>query len=279
MGPEKIKIVFFGTSPWSAYYQKALEKEFGSVLAVDKNFTASRLQGFSPDLGVMAYFGKILPKEVLAMPRKGILNVHHSLLPKLRGPSPVQAALLAGDAKTGVSIIVTSEKVDAGEIAARQELKILPGETYLSLEKRLIEVGTELLLKTIPAYLAGKIALRAQDESQATYCKIIKTADGKINWTRSVEEIWRQIRALNPEPGTFTFFGGKRLIISGAIMIKPSVSNQLTPGKVIQDNSSFKIAASDGFIKPEKVKLEGRKELIPDTFLKGHSQILGAILD
>ncbi|MDP3762608.1 MAG: methionyl-tRNA formyltransferase [bacterium] len=280
------KIIFFGSGKFSPEYLQALreggwevQKTIGKELLPPEEF-----EKLKPDLGIIAYFGKIIPKKTLELFPLGVLNVHHSLLPKLRGPAPVQYALLAGDEKTGVTIIRAAEKADAGEIIASSEVRILPDDTYLSLERRLIETGTKLLLEILPDWVAGGISPQKQDESQATYSKIIKTADGKIDWHRHADEIHRQIRALNPEPGTFTFFDGKRLIIMEACLNK--AAHNLKSGQVLAegpdegrtDGSGFKIAASGGFIIPVKIKLEGKKETTPSAFLKGYPQILHAIL-
>lgn len=263
---ERAKINFFGSSPWSRFYLEALEKDGWKIVELDAE----------PEVGVMAYYGKILSKEILEIPKKGILNIHHSLLPRWRGPSPVQFALLTGDETTGVTIIKTSKQVDAGDILAQREVLIAPEDTYLTLEEKLIKVGTKLLLETLPLYLGGKMTLQRQDESEATYSKKIKTEDGKINWSSSIAEINRQIRAFNPEPGTFTFWSGKRLIISEAgFELK---KHKEPPGKVIKDASGFKIYASGGFLKPLKLKIESKKETTPSAFLHGHPQILNQIL-
>ena len=275
---KKIKIIFFGSGKFSPEYLKALEAGGWEVSAkIGRDLpSAAEFKKLNPELGIIAYFGKIIPKETLELFPLGVLNVHHSLLPKLRGPAPVQAAFLAGDEKTGVTIIRAAEKADAGDIVASREVAILPDDTYLSLERRLIETGTKLLLEILPDYVAGRISPQKQDESLATYSKIIKTQDGKIDWENPADEIHRQIRALNPEPGTFTFFGEKRLIISEAGLEK--TSHPEPPGKVLKDNLVFKIAAKDGFIKPLKIKLEGKKETTPQAFLLGYPQVLHAIL-
>lgn len=260
----KIKIIFFGTAKFSQRYRQAL-------LSAGFEISSS-----GPDLGVIAYYGKIIPQEVLETPKNGILNVHHSLLPRWRGPSPVQAAILAGDAKTGVTIHLATPKVDAGPILAQKELEIEPEDTYLSLEERLITLGIPLLTETIQKWLEGKIIPKDQNDSEATYSHIIKTEDGHIDWSRSVLEISRQIRALNPEPGTFTFWGSKRLIISQAE--KEIARHSLAPGSVVKNNLSFKIAAADDFILPKKLKLEGKKETSPESFLNGYPKIIGTVL-
>src|SRR3989338_1616128 len=275
---KKTKIIFFGSGKFSPEYLKALEAGGWEVRAkIGRDLpSAAEFKKLDSELGIIAYFGKIIPKEILELFPLGVLNVHHSLLPKLRGPAPVQAALLAGDGKTGVTIIRAAERADAGDIIASREVGILPDDTYLSLERRLIETGAKLLLETLPDYVAGRILPQKQDETRATYSKIIKTNDGKIDWSRPADEIHRQIRALNPEPGTFTFWNGKRLIISEAKFEKKSHSEP--SGKVLPMDSSFKIAAKDGFIIPLKIKLEGKKETTPSAFLKGYPRFLSISL-
>jgi methionyl-tRNA formyltransferase len=243
------------------------------------------LKELKPDLGVIAFYGKIIPGELLAIPRKGFINIHPSLLPRWRGPSPLQSAIMAGDEKTGVTIHITRDKVDAGEILAQNEVNMKPGENYPELIQKLSKFSAELILSVIPAYLENKIVPREQNETEATYSKIIKTEDGHINWAKSVEEILRQIRALNPEPGTFTFlpsgeasWNGKRLLILSAKAkhVEHSVFNMF--GEVVADNDGFKITASDGFVEPLKIKLEGKKEITPKEFLRGYPSIIGATL-
>ena len=228
------------------------------------------------DIFIVAAYGKIIPKSVLIFPSKGILNIHPSLLPRWRGPSPIQTAILHGDAKTGVTIHITTEKVDAGDILAAQEFGLSGRETYLELEDRLAELGAQLLEKTLPFWLDGAIPPRSQDERQATYSKMIRTEDGKIDWTHSVLEIDRQIRAFNPEPGTFCFWGRRRLLISRAELEQEQHGFAL--GRVVEDGASFKIAASDGFIKPNLFKLAGKKETAPTEFLRGNRKVIGTVL-
>ena len=261
MEPMKIKIIFFGTAKFSQRYRQAL---------ISAGFEISSSE---PDLGIIAYYGKIIPKEVLAAPKNGILNVHHSLLPHWRGPAPVQAAILAGDAMTGVTIHLAAPKVDAGPILAQKELRIEPDDTYLSLEEKLIAIGVPLLIETIPKWLKGEITLREQNESEATYSRFIKTEDGHIDWSKAGEEISRKIRALNPEPGTFAFWNDKRLLILEAKI--ETIKHNFKFGEVAKD---FKIATEDGFLIPLKIKLEGKKETTPESFLNGHSEIIGAVL-
>jgi len=192
----KPKIIFFGSDKYSQIVLKALEK--------DKRFQIVKNLKDKPDVGVLASYGKILPSEILAIPKYGILNIHPSLLPKYRGASPVQAVILAGDKETGVSIIKMDERVDHGPIVAQFAEKILPTDTAESLYQRLFTSGAEVLLTILPTYLKDQIKLRQQDDSQATYTKKLTREDGKIDWKRSPEKIERHVRAMHPWPGAWT---------------------------------------------------------------------------
>jgi len=167
----------------------------------------SKINNLKPDLGIVAAYGYILPQEILIIPKYGFLNVHPSLLPKYRGPSPIQTAILNGDKKTGVTIILMDEKMDHGPILAQRELEFLISKkyTYLELSQELAVKGANLLLETIPRWVSNEIKPMPQDESKATYTKILKKEDGEIDWSKPAEKIERKIRAFNPWPGTFTF--------------------------------------------------------------------------
>ena len=163
----------------------------------------SEIKNLKPDLIIVAAYGQLILKEILDIPTYGCLNVHPSLLPKYRGASPIQSAILNGDEKTGVTIMRLSEKLDSGPILANNEWQITNRITYKELHDKLAELGAELLIKTIQKLLAGKINPQPQDDSKTTYTKILTKEDGKIDWQKSAVEIERQIRALNPEPDSY----------------------------------------------------------------------------
>lgn len=261
-----MKIVFLGTSKFSKIYRDAIVRAGYEIVKMED----------SPDLGVIAYYGKILPKKILDIPKMGFINVHYSLLPRWRGPSPIQAAILAGDLKTGVTISKVAPKADVGGIIAQEEAPILKNETYFEIERKLDDIGQALLVKSIPEWTSGKIIPWKQDESSATYSKLIKTEDGHIDWSKAPEEITRQICALSTNPGTFTFFNGKRLLILKAST--ETAKHNLNPGEVAKSDTGFKIACQNGFIKPPIIKLEGKRETTPEAFLRGHREIIGAVL-
>ncbi|MEK7085239.1 MAG: methionyl-tRNA formyltransferase [Patescibacteria group bacterium] len=236
------------------------------------------LQKLGADIGIVASFGKIIPENILRIPPLGVINVHPSLLPKWRGPSPIQSALLAGERETGITIHITTAKVDAGGILGQVKVPILPDETYLELEEKLSREGARLLLDILPRVAAGSVEPYPQDEDAATYSKRIATEDGKIDWHDSAEKIFNQIRALNPEPGTFTFVENangatKRLIISQAR--READGENSAPGTVSLHKDKCKIAARVGYIIPLEIQIEGKKKTDIASFLKGNPWLIG----
>jgi len=183
----------------------------------------SEILNHKPDLIVLAAFGQLIPKEILAMPKYGCLNIHPSLLPKYRGASPIQTAILNGDRETGVTIMLMDEMLDHGEILAQQEFmnNELGIMNYEQLAEKLAGLGAELLIKTIPKWINGEIKPHPQDESKATFTKIIEKEDGKIDWHQSAEEIERMIRAYNPWPGSYTRIMNNELGIMPAQGLSP----------------------------------------------------------
>ena len=173
-----------------------------------ENLSAIRdlLFALRPTFAIVAAYANIIPKEILAIPRLGTIGVHPSLLPKYRGASPIQSAILGGEEETGVTLYLMDEKMDHGNIISNVKAQISNEDTYETLEKKLAELGGELLAKTISDFVAGKITAQPQDHTKATFTKKFTTADGEVNLkTDDPERVYRKIRALNPEPGVYTF--------------------------------------------------------------------------
>jgi methionyl-tRNA formyltransferase len=265
---------------------KVLAKAQGPEVFQPEKFNQDAIrfiQEKNPDLFVVAAYGKILPKTVLSIPQKGSLNVHPSLLPKYRGPSPVQAALLNGDKETGVSVIVLDEAMDHGPIIASSNFKIQnPKLTYPNLHNELAKIGADLLIKTIPDWIAGKIKPVPQDDSKATYTRILQKEDGRIDWSKEAMYIERQVRALYPWPGTFTTCetDGKQKMIK---ILKASVLPQERPiGKPGQafppPLPGIAIQTGKDALVIEELQLEGAKPMSSKEFLLGHKNFLGTIL-
>ena len=219
--PEKLTPSAFGTSP-------LLRGRMGGGLD-------------SFDLFIVVAYGKIMPEELINLPRIGTINIHYSLLPKYRGAAPVEAAILAGDRETGVSVQQMEFKLDSGPILAEEKTLIGPDETAPELGKRLTELGAALLVKILPGITGGKINPRPQDESGAIYCKKIKKEDGLVDLNEPAKILWYKYRAYFGWPGLYFFAGDKRVIIKeatyadGVFLIK----KVLPEGRKIMDYQNF----------------------------------------
>lgn len=236
-----------------------------------------KLKAIKPDLMVAAAYGKIIPKDILDIPRYGTINTHGSLLPAYRGASPVQYAILKGDKETGVTIMGVDEEMDHGPILGKSEIPISKSETCESLSKKLAELGAELLIKILPDYISGKIKPIPQAHSKATYTRIIKKEDGKIDWNKSAEEIERMTRAYFPWPGAWTLWNGKIIKIIKADMSDAQNSHHL--GKVfLNKNNELAVKCAEDALIIEKLQLEGGKVLAIEEFLNGHRDFIGSVL-
>ena len=210
-----------------------------------------QIKKINPDLAIVAAYGKIIPKNILDIPRYGTINIHPSLLPKYRGASPIQNTILNGDKKTGVTIMKLDEEMDHGGIISNMEVQISKNDTCESLSQKLAISGAEILIKTIPDYISEKIKPIEQNHSKATYTKIIKKEDGKIDWSKSANEIERMTRAFYPWPTAWTVWKGKTFKI-----LEAEVCN--------------------GKLEIKKLQLEGGKALSIKEFLNGHKDFVGS---
>lgn len=223
----------------------------------------------NPDLIVTAAFGQILPKELLEAPKYGCINVHASLLPELRGGAPIHYALLQGKRKTGITIMYMAEKLDAGDIIKQVEVPISEEDTLGTLHDKLSAAGAKLLSETLPPLLAGKLAAIPQEEDRATFAPTIKRDQEKIDWTKTGEEIFNHIRALNPHPGAYTLLEGKNLKLWQAE--KTSVQPAAEPGTIVEmDSSGITVAAGKHTaILLKELQPSGKKKMTVAAFLRG----------
>lgn len=276
-----MKLIFFGTSDFSKPVFEALKKNGYSPILWSLENPREDFKKMEPDICIVAAYGKIIPKEYLGVPKYGFLNIHPSLLPKYRGASPIQSVILNDDKETGVTIISMDEKVDHGKTVASIKYQVARDENYKSLEEKLAKLGAKLLIETLPKWMKGEIRPKEQDHSRATYIKKFSWPDGKIDWNKSVEEIDRQIRALNPEPGTWTTWNNKILKILDAEIYDAQPHHkheQIYIGVVYEEKGSVFIPCSIGHIEPLKIQLEGKKPLSMKDFLNGHKDFIGSKL-
>ena len=220
---------------------RGLSVEKPEKLAGNSNFL-SLLRKIEPDVGVVVAYGRILPNEILEVPRLGFVNVHASLLPKYRGASPIQAALLAGERETGVVTMRVLEELDAGPVYLERRMAIEDREDAGSLSHRLAAAGSELLVETLANLERGQQGARPQ-EGAPTFCRPIRREDGRIDWTAPADEIERRLRAFTPWPGLFTFLEGDRIKIHG-LQIGPVTARE--PGTLWLEGESARVAAGRG---------------------------------
>lgn len=242
----------------------------------NKQELTEKILELKPDLAISAAYGIIVPKEVLEAPKFGCLNIHPSLLPKYRGASPIQAAILNGDKKTGVTIFKMDAGIDTGEIVAKNDFATNHQATTPELSNELAEIGARLLIKILPDWVSGKIAPEKQNNSEAIYAPQIKKEDGKIDWQKPASEIERQIRAFDPWPGTFSEYNGQKFkIIKAGLSEKESGKE---PGALFLENNKLAAQTGKGSLLLEKVQLEGGKPIDAESFLRGHQDAPGKIL-
>jgi methionyl-tRNA formyltransferase len=221
----------------------------------------------SPDLLIVAAFGMILPPELLKIPVFGALNVHPSLLPKYRGPTPIEAAILAGDKKTGVTIIELTEKMDAGNIVAQQELELSGIETTPTLHNETAKMGGEMLLSVIPRWLSHELVSFPQSDDDATYTKLTTKEDGRINFTfESAEKIERKYRAYKEWPGVYSSWNGKKINFYNIT----TTQTDLKPGEIMKSKDGLEIGTISGSFVPKYIKLEGKNKITAKEFICGY---------
>ena len=245
--------------------------------------TQAELASLHADAIVVAAYGKILPSTVLSTPEHGCLNVHPSLLPKYRGPSPVATAILEGETGTGTSIILLDEGMDTGPILANRELVNPPreGATGEEVTWSLFKLGAELMADTLPRWLRGEIVPKAQDEKQATVTKKLEKHDGEADWVLPADVLKRRLRAFTPWPGLFTHWRGKIVKIISASVLPAAPSSGQEPGLVIplkETGTVLGVVTGQGVLALGSVQMEGRRVVSSSEFLQGYPDFLGTRL-
>ena len=293
-------------SPVKVLAQKLGLPVLQPLRARDETFLAE-LRAWGPELIVVAAYGQILPQNILDLPRHGCLNVHTSLLPKYRGAAPIQWAIAQGDAETGVTIMKMDAGLDTGPIVAQRRTPLQPADDSATLHDRLARLGAELLLQTIPDYVAGKIQPRPQPAEGASHAPKIKKEDGRIDWNQPAQTIWNRLRAFVPWPGAYTFLPGLPLVgraspragtsenpdpdrlpsslaspgQTGSTPPKPHllkiwkaeiVEKSGTPGDILSaDKNGIVVACGRGALRILELQREGGKRMSAAEFLAGHA--------
>lgn len=223
----------------------------------------------SPDLIVTAAYGQILPKRLLDAPKHGCINVHASLLPKYRGGAPIHKSIVEGEKESGVTIMYMVEALDAGDMLSKVVVPIEERDTVGLLHDKLAAAGSALLLETIPQLLAGSIEAQPQNHDEATFAPNIKRTDERIDWTRTAEQIYNQVRGLNPWPVAFTSYQGKVWKLWWVEkLVGQAAENE--PGTILaREEDGLIVACGDGAVKITELQPEGKKRMSALDFLRG----------
>ena len=238
---------------------------------------ADQLAQFRPDVVVVIAYGKILTRQLLAVPRLGAVNVHASLLPRYRGPAPIQWAVINAEKETGITTMFISEGLDEGDILLFSKIPLSGRETSASLHDRLAGMGADLLIDTLSALEKGNIKPIPQDHAAATYAPLIKKKDGRIDWNLPAHRLDAFIRGMTPWPGAFTFHAHNRLKIFSA---QPAARDTLqSPGTVLQSfPDELLIATAKGTLLIREIQSASGKRLLTKDFLRGYAMPPGTIL-
>jgi methionyl-tRNA formyltransferase len=238
---------------------------------------ADPLRDWEPEAIVVAAFGQILRPHVLDLPPGGCINVHASLLPRWRGASPIQHALLAGDETTGVTLMKMDVGLDTGPMYVQDAIPISGSDTSATLHDQLAALGADLLTAHLDEILDGRLQAQAQNDELATYAPMIKKEAGCIDWTQDVAAIDRQIRAMTPWPGAFTTWDGRNLKILEATPIA-EINLGISPGTVSERDDRLVVQTGDGLLALEHLQLAGKKAMDAATFIRGRPQFANAEL-
>ncbi|MDM8526549.1 methionyl-tRNA formyltransferase [Desulfococcaceae bacterium HSG8] len=236
-----------------------------------------QVKDIGPDLFVVVAFGHILPRQILDVPKTGAVNIHASLLPKYRGPAPIQRVIMNGEKETGITIMFMDQGMDTGDILLSGKTEIMPDDTSASLHDRLSVLGAELLIKTLKKFEVRDIKPVPQDHEQATYAPMLTKADGRINWEEPAQVLEAFIRGVTPWPGAFTFHGDKRLKIFKAVPVETDVSEP--PGTVIRSfPDELRVATGRGALSVLEIQGASGKRLSVRDFLRGYEMSPGTVL-
>ena len=314
---DKKKIVFMGTPKFAVLILEMLIENFGvdlvitqpdkkvgrkkvltappvKILAEEKGIRVlqpekisgdedvlAELKELNPDIIITAAYGQLVPESILEIPKYKCINVHGSLLPKLRGGAPIQYSILEDHGKTGITIMYMVKKLDAGDMISKVEVDILDSDNYESLHDKLSIAGRDLLKETLPNIFTGNIAPEKQDDSLATFARNILREDEKIDWNKSAREIFNQVRALDPMPGAFTYLDKDILKIwSGEVVeLEENYSTEKVGTIIKQDKKYIYIlCGKNTVLKVKELQISGKKRMPVVNFLSNKKDYVGTIL-
>lgn len=313
----KKKIVFMGTPKFAVPVLEMLIENYGvdlvitqpdkkvgrkkvltpppvKVVALDNNIkvlqpekistdeeTYNTLKELNPDIIITAAYGQLVPEKILEIPKHKCINVHGSLLPKLRGGAPIQYSILEDHKKTGITIMYMVKKLDAGDMISKVEVDILDSDNYESLHDKLSVAGLDLLNETLPKIFSGDIAPEKQDDEQATFARNILREDEKIDWNTSAREVFNKVRALDPTPGAFTYLDGNVLKIwSSEVVELEEQSSYSKVGTIVKQDKKniYVLCGNETILKVHELQVSGKKRMPVVNFLSNKKDYVGTIL-
>lgn len=237
------------------------------------------LKKLKPDVIVVVAYGKLLPKEILDLPKYGCINVHGSLLPKYRGSAPIQWAIINGEEITGITTMFMNEGMDTGDMILKKEVLIEPNDTYGTLYEKLKKIGGNLIVQTLEK-IADGIVPREKQGDDFTVAPMIEKSMGNIDWNKSAFQIRNLIRGLNPMPGAYTHLDDKIMKIWSAELVDDIIENDIIPGTVIKSDSKtgLYVSTGDGILKIKELQMINSKRMLATDYLRGNVIEVGSIL-
>lgn len=257
---------------------------FHNILVLQPNNIKNEYQeilNLEPDIIITCAYGQIISKVILDYPRYGCINVHASLLPKLRGGAPIHHAIIDGYQETGITIMYMDVGMDSGDIIAYQKIPIELSDTYQTLHDKLSLLGSSLLIETLPSIVSGENQRIKQNQDEVTYGYNIKREEEKLDFNSSMLVVYNKIRGLNPDPGSYFLLNGKTVKVYGASMIDDDTYQEKQNGEIVNvSKEGIYVKVSDGLIKITEIKMEGKKQMTVASFLNGNKEnLVGVILN
>lgn len=224
------------------------------------------IEKMKPDIAMVVAYGKMIPEHLIKLPKLGTANIHPSLLPEYRGPAPIQYAILKGNHKTGTSVMLIDEQMDHGPILTQMEYELNGNEAYQELSDTLSRLSANIVPDSLALYANGTLKPVEQNHDKATFSKMITTNDGLLFWEKSAVDLERRVRALNPEPGTYTTINGKRLKIKNV----RNIGRDGKPGEFFEHEGSIAVQCGDDALVLDEVQPEGKKWMSGEEYLRGY---------
>lgn len=243
--------------------------------------TYSTLKELNPDIIVTAAYGQLVPEKILEIPKHKCINVHGSLLPKLRGGAPIQYSILEDHGKTGITIMYMVKKLDAGDMLSKVEVDILDSDNYETLHDKLSIAGRDLLNETLPKIFSGDISPEKQDDAEATFARNILREDEKIDWNTSARAVFNKVRALYPTPGAFTYLEGNVLKIWSSEEVKQNFESSFDKvGTIIKQDKKniYILCGNNTVLKVNELQVSGKKRMPVANFLSNKKDYVGTVL-